>query len=664
MEFLQRSINEMQRELQELRQSIVIPPSITKAEVVTLLTPIEEALTDEESGLAAIHGQATAAAINSGEALTAIGTSSDDGVKDTLFGRANGTYSAVTDTTSGLPKILEHAGNAATSAGEVQSAIGTSSDDGVKDTLFGRANGTYAAVTDGTTGLVKIHEQASNAANKSADALTAIGTMSDPSGQNTLFGRANGTYSAVTDGTTGLVKIHEQASNAARDSGEALTAIGTMSDPSGQNTVFGRANGTYSAVTDGTTGLAKIHARANAAAADAELAHEELVHNAHGLAKIKEVTGSIGDTAVTSSSTGSLHAKTRRLMELTGTEGDLSSDATLFGRAQRITDDTAKISDGTYGLAKIKTAIGSEDDAAAISPTTGSLHAKMRAADERMDDLELMITNLQQLIGTPPPAGTTWICRCSAPQTLFGEIHGAELALTHTVERSVVKLFNALNTPGGGQLEYPVDGEWAIGPYPCPICRPKAVQLIDDIVNITKIQQPYDSWFAARMCGASGLAEVCPAGTAHVDYWASQPGAIAYSTTLFEVAARDEANQVTLHVTGYGEYNNSYAPRVLRKQTSEYANDEFGSTASIIQQADLAVTHTTNSIEVTVVNTRLTGISRTGSEGTWGDGSSNHNEQAAWILLNIKQAKRHEAIDNGVGADLTAYVSYTRPPIA
>ncbi|MDR1333065.1 MAG: hypothetical protein LBJ69_01525 [Holosporales bacterium] len=129
---------------------------------------------------------------------------------------------------------------------------------------------------------------------------------------------------ALTDEERGLPKILEHAGNAARDSGEALTAIGTMSDPSGQNTVFGRIAGVQATVDDGATGLAKIHARANAAATDAELAREELVHDTHGLAKIKGAIGSEGDAAATLDNTGSLHAKVRRLQDVIGTPDPLT----------------------------------------------------------------------------------------------------------------------------------------------------------------------------------------------------------------------------------------------------------------------------------------------------------------------------------------------------
>jgi hypothetical protein len=121
MEFLQRSIDRTELELLKLKQSIEKPSSIEFPSI----EPITEALTDEGTGLAAIHGQATAAATNSKDMIDAIGTKFDDANADTVFGRIAGVQATVTDTTSGLPKILEHAGNAANKSEDACTALTT-----------------------------------------------------------------------------------------------------------------------------------------------------------------------------------------------------------------------------------------------------------------------------------------------------------------------------------------------------------------------------------------------------------------------------------------------------------------------------------------------------------------------------------------------------------
>ncbi|MDR1333108.1 MAG: hypothetical protein LBJ69_01760 [Holosporales bacterium] len=462
----------------------------------------------------------------------------------------------------------------------------------------------------------------------------------------------------LNDEGSGLAAIHSQATAAASNTEGVQNAIGTKSDPGGQDTLFGKAIGTYAAVTSGATGLVEIHARADAAADSARDAYETLTTGNNSLAKIKEATGSIGDAPVADSSTGSLHAKARRLMDLTGKEGDQSSAVTLFGRTRRIADDTAKISDGAYGLLKIKGAVGSEDDTAATAEDVGSLHAKVRR-------LQATVAELQQLIGTPE------ICLCrEPPATVFGSIRKAEATLLSALQQATAKIVDP-NGEGGGDSGS-IAGE-VPEPYLCPVCQQKAVQAVNDAAKDTGFMQDLVDWLAENLhqvCDASGLAEACPYGSAHIDSWYSQPISEQNDYYVYiETNGPPEATMTTaLFFNRFGD-----RIRAAYKQTPGQITPETLSdiTSTFKQAATLALAYTTARVEITIAAIEYTGyldILHIPAEGTWlwrsdYDYGPGDNESAATHAACIRRTTE-EALNKGCPKNVpTSYISYTRPPL-
>ncbi|MDR1332806.1 MAG: hypothetical protein LBJ69_00110 [Holosporales bacterium] len=350
IDYLQKSIDKSQRELQELRGEVG----------------------SEVSGLPEILAQATTAASNATDALSVLTAGADrlEVINEHAGNAATSSANAFEALTAGadrLAVINEHAGNAATSAADALSALTAGADrlevinEHAGNAATSSANA-YSALTVGADRLAVINEHASNAATSAADALSALTAGADrlevinEHAGNAATSAADA-FEALTAGADRLEVIRGHAGNAATRSGEVQSAIGTDGNIA-VGTVFGRiadvrgAIGSYYGDPNSDAVLPRIYALYR----DLTVGDSSLV----GTLRLQ-----IGNSDQTSGNGGSLHAKVARILEYTG-----------FGDQY------------PFSLPKIKDAIGSSGDTA----TTGN-----------PSSLSAKVWKVQEMIGTPSP---------------------------------------------------------------------------------------------------------------------------------------------------------------------------------------------------------------------------------------------------------------------
>jgi hypothetical protein len=307
----------------------------------------------------------------------------------------------------------------------------------------------------------------------------------------------------------------------------------------------------------------------------------------------------------------------------------------------------------------VRAAVGSESDTAATADNIGSLHAKVRKLQET-------VTKLQQLIGSPE------ICLCQEPPaTLFGAIRKNEVTLIQTMRPTTTRTLDAIEfltaqmVPG-----WESEGSEAAEKSLCPVCQQRTAHLVENMTSVVKLPQRCIDWFteyASRACDASCLTEACPLGAAHLDYWASTPGYDQYSAYFLQVRALYGEPEKDIHILARVWVGEDTENRVLVKVTAAQSSVDPSSNAlglSLLATSAI-LGFMQASTEFTIVATKLTPQTYPSgdgplAEGYWGLGTDRHSMDAQYEMTIASEAKLKTLI-NG---EETAYVSYTRPPIA